>query len=314
MANLLLSFEVVFPIFIYLLLGFVFNRLSLIDNKSAQALNSFVFGVALPFSLFMNVYSVDIEEHFDLTFILQGTGAATVAAIIGLLVGRIADKDNRRKSVISQAIFRSNFIIFGISIASTLYGQSGITTASLLIAFVVPIFNIFSIFAFEFYGESKSSVRSVVLTIAKTPIVVAAFLAFGFHLLNINIPDIVLGPLRSVGNTASPVGLIALGASFKFSDTLRYKKPLLIGIFCKLILLPLLFIPVAFLFNIKGEYLLAIFSILASPVAISSYSTAQKLGGDGALAGQFVVFSSLFSVVTLFLWIFTLSSLGLIIT
>ncbi len=314
MQNLILSFEVVFPIFIYLLLGFIFRKIKLIDDKSSAALNSFVFSVALPFSLFVNVYSVDIARYFDFVFILQGIAAAVAVSLLGFFIGSKFESDSTRKPVLAQAVLRSNFIIFGLSIASTLYGEVGIVNTSLLIAFTVPVANIFSILAFELSRESKPDVRSIALNIAKNPIIIAAVFAFIFFALNIKIPEIAFSPLRSVANTASPLGLIALGASFKFSDIAKYRKPLAIGVFAKLILAPALILPILILLGVFGAKLITIFAMLASPVAISSYSTAQMLGGDDALAGQLVVFTSLFSIITIFLWIFILGSAGLIIT
>ncbi len=314
MENLMLSFEVVFPILIYLLLGFVFRRINLISDTASGALNSFVFGIALPFSLFINVYSVDIKQYLNPVFILQGVLSAVTVALLGLFIGAKFESDNTRKPVLAQAVLRSNFIIFGLSIASTLYGDTGIIYTSLLIAFTVPITNMFSIFAFEFFRDSKPSVRTIAKNIAKNPIIIAAVLAFLFYFLNIRIPEIAVSPIRSIANTASPVGLIALGASFKFSDTVKYRKQLTIGVFSKLILAPALIIPILILIGVSDVYLVTILAMLASPVAISSFSTAQILGGDDALAGQLVVFTSLFSIITIFLWIFTLSSLGFIIT
>ncbi len=50
----------------------------------------------------------------------------------------------------------------------------------------------------------------------------------------------------------------------------------------------------------------------ASPTAVNSYIMAQQAGGDGKLAGEAVVFTSALSVVTIFLFVFALRSLGLL--
>ena len=67
---------------------------------------------------------------------------------------------------------------------------------------------------------------------------------------------------------------------------------------------------VATLLGFSGVERFVYFEMYATPVATASYAMAQNMGGDGELAGQFVVLSTVASVVTIFLWVYFLNSIG----
>ena len=57
--------------------------------------------------------------------------------------------------------------------------------------------------------------------------------------------------------------------------------------------------------------MITLLPLFGSPVATSSFAMAQQMGGDSDLAGQLVVYTSIFSIFTMFLWIVVLKSLCL---
>ena len=83
--------------------------------------------------------------------------------------------------------------------------------------------------------------------------------------------------------------------------------------FFALIFLPVVMVAFAYLIGLRGVELFLILMIFGTPVATSSYPMAQNMGGDGQLAGQLVFVSTVASLVTIFLFIFTLSRLGLLV-
>jgi predicted permease len=51
--------------------------------------------------------------------------------------------------------------------------------------------------------------------------------------------------------------------------------------------------------------------MLATPMAVSSYTMADSMDSDGELAGNCVIFSTPLSCITLFFWLFLFKSLGM---
>ena len=72
-------------------------------------------------------------------------------------------------------------------------------------------------------------------------------------------------------------------------------------------------VPLGWMIGLRGVELFLILMIYGTPVATASYPMAQNMGGDGQLAGQLVFVSTVASLGTTFLFIFTMSQLGLLI-
>ena len=85
-----------------------------------------------------------------------------------------------------------------------------------------------------------------------------------------------------------------------------------VTVFIKLVVIPLVFLPIAVLAGSRGPSLLALALAWETPVAVSSYIMAQQAGADGELAGQLVVLSAACCIPTVFLMIFVLQSMALL--
>lgn len=106
--------------------------------------------------------------------------------------------------------------------------------------------------------------------------------------------------------------LLMLGAGFRFVYLNRYRTQLMITVVGKLIIVPAAGYAIAIAAGYREAVLLSLGAMFMSPVASSSYNMAEAMGGDGDFAGTVVVSTSVLSVVTIFLWVFLLSSFGMI--
>ena len=95
----------------------------------------------------------------------------------------------------------------------------------------------------------------------------------------------------------------------EISHNLKYLVPTLSF---KLLILPAVMMAIGYAFGLRELELFLLVAVYGTPVAAASYPMAQNMGGDGELAGQLVVISTVVSVVTLFFWIFLLRFVGLI--
>ena len=102
-------------------------------------------------------------------------------------------------------------------------------------------------------------------------------------------------------------GIIEVNKAFTYSEN---EDPQLPGLGCKLVFFPVLFLGIALLLGFRDAPLAVLLTVFGAPIAVSSFTMAQQMGGDHALAGQLVVFSSIFSVVTMFLFIFLLKEMA----
>lgn len=313
MSNLLIAFEVVLPLFLMLALGFFIKKVKLLGESGFDALNTLTFRIFLPILVFRNIYTSDLSIAFNGKYILTGIGITLVSFVVATIVVRLLEKDNRKRGVLVQGIFRSNFIIFGLSVAQNLYGQDACGPISMLITAIIPVYNILAVIALESArGGGKINAKNLLLGIVKNPLIIASALGMVFLLSGMQMPKVLDSTIGDLSKVATPLALVALGGSIHFSSARDNLKGLVIGLGGRLIAMPLVFLPVCVLLGFRQVELVGLLMMLAAPTAVSSFTMAQQMGGDGELAGQLVVFGTVFSVLTIFLWVYALGSLQLL--
>ncbi len=312
MDNLLLSFSVILPIFISVALGYFLRRIGLLNEESLKKLNGLSFKVFLPIYLFNNISATDLTQAFNGKLILLAVSGVTALFALLMLFMPLLEKEKPKCGVLVQAVFRSNFALYGLPIAVSLCGEENAGPTSLLVGVLVPVYNVLAVIALESFRGGKPDVGKILKGIVTNPLIIASLLGVGFNLLHIELFPAVGKCLKDLGAVATPLSLIALGGDFRFSRIRTYAKQLTIAVAGKLVLSPLLLVGAGVLLGLRNEMLVPVLVSAGAPTAVSSYPMAQQMGGDGELAGEIVVFTTAFSVPSMFLWIFLLKQLGLI--
>lgn len=312
MENLILSLNVVLPLFITMSLGYFLKYLNMFDNNTLDTMNNITFKSFLPMLLFYNIYKTDLQGVFNLKLMIFSATCVIALYLILYLIVPLIEKDNKKRGALLQGLFRSNFVIFGIPITESLFGSEKVGVAALLIAVIVPLFNILSVIALETFRGGKPDFRKISIGIIKNPLIIASCLGVLTLLLKIKIPTAIEKTISDVSKIATPLSLILLGASFKFDNIKKYLKQTTIAVVGKTILTPCIILPICIMFGYRGVELSTLMIIFAAPTAISSFTMAQQMDSDSDLAGQIVVFTSAFCVVTVFMWIFILKQSHLI--
>lgn len=312
MENFILSFNVVTPLFLIMSLGYGLKYIKLLDKKTLNSMNSICFKVFLPILLFFNIYQSDIKSSFNINLILFSVSSVIILFIILCFIIPKIEKDNRKRGVMIQGIFRSNFVIFGMPVATSLYGEGNIGTTALLIAVIVPLFNLLSVISLEMFRDGDINLKKILKGIITNPLIIASIIGILFITVGIKLPTFIEKSISDIAKIATPLSLILLGGSFSFGHIKSYLKHTVVTVFNKLIFVPLIFIPIAVKLGFRGIELLTILLIFAAPVAVSTFQMSKQMDGDSILAEQSIVFTCLFCIPTVFLWILTLKQLSLI--
>lgn len=313
--NIILSFSVVYPLILQMSIGYILRRKNITDDHSLNIMNKLVFRVFLPMLLFLNIYSLKPEEALNrenrILLLITYAGVLLITVLIHLFFP-VFIKDRKKCSVMIQGIFRSNLILFGIPIAASIYGEDHIGTVSLLAAFTVPLFNALAVVILEYYRNNTIHYRHILISIFKNPLIIAAVIAFAFLILRIKIPSLLLEPVSAMSKTATPLAFVVLGGTFQFRKLASNLIYLVLAVLGKLVLFPLAVLVLAISLGYRNEALVALIGAIAAPTAVSSFTMAIEMDADSELAGQIVVFTSIISILTLFLWVLILKTLNYI--
>ena len=312
MENLLLSFRVILPVFLSIALGYLLRRIRILNDAGAETMNALSFKVFLPVYLFQNIYKTDLEQAFHGRLLLFAVAAVCALFAVLMLTVPHIEKDKPRCGVLIQGIFRSNFALFGLPVALSLLGEEKIGPTSLLLGTVVPVYNVLAVVALETFRGGKPNLGKIALGIVKNPLIIGTVIGILWNLFGPPLPEALAKWISTLGNVATPLSLIALGAGFTFRAARRNLKPLTLALLGRLVFSPLVTVAAAAALGFRKELLAPVLIFSGAPTAVSSYPMAQQMGGDAELAGEIVVFTSAFSVLTMFLWIFVLKQLALI--
>jgi len=312
MDNLKIAFQVVFPLFVHMSLGYVLRWKKVLDEHSLNVMNKICFKLFLPVLVFVNILKTDSGNLVNLDFIGYVAGGIFILFIALVLLIPYIEKENPRRGVLIQGIMRSNFVIFGLPITASLCGESEVGTVAIMTTVVIPMYNTLGVVSLELFRGQRILRSKMFKGVITNPLIIASTSSCILLGLGIKIPSILNGTLVEISKVATPLALIVLGGSLCFSSVKHFAKQLIIGIFGRLVLVPAIFIPIAIALGFRGPELVGVMAVFASPYAISSYTMAKQMGGDGGLAGQLVVFSAVLSVFTIFCWVFILKHFSLV--
>lgn len=312
MENLILSFNVVLPLFLCIALGYCLRLMNMLEETTQKSLNKLCFKVFLPIHLFNSIYTTNISAAFN-GLLVELTVVGVLALFVGLMVfiPKI-EHDDAKRGVMIQAIFRSNYALFGLPVVSSLCGDDKVGPASLLISLIVPLFNVLAVICLETFRGGKPDVKKMLIGIAKNPLIIGSVLGILANVLDIPIPAGVHKGIIDLGRVATPLALVALGAGFQFRRISGYTRQLFICITGRLVAAPLLMLTIAALLGLREELLAPVLAVFGSPVATSSYTMAEQMNGDGTLAASLVVLTTALAILTVFLFIFGMKQLGLV--
>lgn len=312
MNNFMFSLNATIPIFLLILIGYIIKQIGIVDESFIKTTNKFNYTITLPALLFSDISSTNLSEFFDFGYVIFCIVITSISFWSIWGISKLLIKDKSIIGAFVQASFRGSAAVLGIAFIQNIYGDSGM--APLMIIGTVPLYNIYSVIVLTFESNSSSNkaLKDAFINICKNPIIIAIFLGMLSAYLNIDYPLIIDKTLTNIAAIASPLALVCIGAGFKGRDAIKRLKPTIISSIIKLVILPVLFLPVAIHFGYTDSKLIATVVMLASPTTASCYIMAQNMGNDEVLTSSIVVTTTLLSSITLTILVYVLKSLCLI--
>lgn len=314
MDNLIFSLNATVPIFLLMVLGFVLRKLGLIDDVFASKMNKFVFLVPLPVLLFEDLSTVDFSQVWNLKFVLFCFAVTLICIIIAALVSFLW-RDKSIQGEFIQASYRSSAALLGIAFIQNIYGDAGM--APLMIIGSVPLYNIMAVVVLSFFKPERKKLDKEVWMatlkgIVTNPIILGIAAGLAWSAFKLPVPPVLEKTVSDIGATATPLGLMAMGASFDLKKAFGKAKPAVAASVMKLVLFAALFLPLAVWMGFRKEELVAILVMLSSATTVSCYVMARNMGHEGVLTSSVVMLTTLFSAFTLTGWLYILRSMGMV--
>lgn len=306
-----IAFHAIVPLFLIIAVGYTVKRLGWIGPEEVRRFNKVCFYTFMPVMLFYNIYTSDFSHAVRLPYALFVVGMALAMILLAFLITLAAEKTPERRGVMIQAAFRSNFVLLGLPIAAELLPDSNLGVTALMVAIVVPIYNMMSVVVLEYFRGGKPRAGEVLLAVVKNPLILGSVAGLLVQALHITLPEVLVSFAGKMNSAATPLILLLLGASFETREIARYKKELLVCVGLRLVVFPGALLTLSMLMGLRDIEFVTVLAMTAAPTAVNSFNMAQQLGGDSQLAGSAVVVSTAASFFTLFVWITLFKQLGM---
>lgn len=316
MENFIYSINVTMPIFLVMVIGYILKQIGMLNDNFVTVANKFNFKVTLPFMLFKDIAGVDIKAVFDIKYVLFCAIVSTICFWVVWGTAKLLVRDKTIRGAFVQSSFRGSAAVMGLAFIQNIYGSSAM--GPLMMVSAVPLYNIFSVIVLTFEAndstniDKKAKIRQAGMNICKNPIILSILAGLIVGLLGIQFPTLVNKTISNVAQMATPLALITIGAGFEGRKALAKIAPTMVASTIKLVLQPLVFLPVAAWMGFSGEKMIAILIMLASPTTPSCYIMAKSMNNDEVLTASVIVTTTLMAAFTLTGWIFLLKTLGYI--
>ena len=311
LSNFLVCINAVIPLFILLVIGYLVRRTGLLTDEEVHRFNHMVFLVFFPPLMFQNLYGNNDGFLPDGKLLLFAVPFILCVILLSIPLVKKIEKNPRSQGAMIQAVYRSNFILMGLPVAINIFGKGNVSQTALLIAVIVPMYNVVSVIILESFRGSKPDIGQILKKVATNPIILGAVAGILAILLGITLPKPIATTVEWMADVTTPMALILLGASFDITTVKGQKRNLIFCILMRLVVVPALWLSLAALLGFRGVQFVGLIAMLATPMAVSSYTMADSMDSDGELAGNCVIFSTPLSCITLFFWLFLFKSLGM---
>lgn len=303
---------IILPTFGWVLAGLVLHRVGLFPASVNERFSRLAFNYGLPVMLFAGAAQVNYRDMEGASYLYAGVIACLAVFFASWQYSKLRGHERGEQGVFVQAAFRSNLAIVGIALAYSAYGDRGTVIAALPVALLTILYNVLAVWVLNVTLGAGTTLRTVVLGVLKNPLVVGISAGVLLSLLYYPPPQV----LRPVSATLSafflPAMLICIGGAMNVSRLYRAGSLAWEASAWRLVLGPGLGVCIALLFGVRDEALGVLFLLLATPVAVSGHVMVVAARGDGELAANITVLTTLLSLLSITLGLFLLSALSLV--
>lgn len=312
--NIIFTGNVVAPVFLLVALGYFVKRISVINENFVDVTSKFVFNVSLPALIFINLAEIDLRTAIDFNQIIYIYAATLISFFIIWILSMPFIKEAKNLSVFVQGAYRSNYAIVGLAIISKLFGTSALGKASILLAFILPLYNILAvvILTVPFRKERKLKLKGTLFEIILNPLIIGVIVGLPFSYFRIGIPSVIHSTIEFLSELALPLALIGIGGSLNLQNIKKASGLAFTSSAIKVVLIPFMLTFGGYYFGYRGFDLGIMFVLFACPTAIVSFIMAEAMGANSKLAGNIVLISTIASVFTIAIGIVILKELSLI--
>ncbi len=298
------------PVFVMLFIGIALKRLGWIDAAFIQTASALVFNATMPTLLFISIINADLDAALQPSLLIYYV-IATVTTFFLAWAWALWRCPHADRGVYVQGAFRGNNGIVGLALATSLYGDYGLSLGGVLAGVVILLYNSLSALILAIYSPgARASAGSILLSILRNPLIIGVTAAIPFAYWQIPLPDWLMTSGQYLAQMTLPLALICIGGTLSLSVLRESSGMAISASLMKMVWLPALATAGAWLVGFRGAELGILFLYFASPTASASFVMARAVNANHQLAAIIIVITTLMAALSINLGLLLLGWLG----
>jgi predicted permease len=290
------------PVFILIVLGAILKRSLMRLETQWHGLERLTYFVLFPMLLIQTLVKADLTR-----VPVAGVGGALFLSALVMSLLCLALRPALARLAIDGPAFTSIFqgatrwqTYVALAVSGNLFGDTGLALASVAMVAIIPLVNVFSVAVLVRYASpERKSLGTIVLTVVQNPLIWACAIGLAINVLHLPLPKLWHEVADALGRSSLAIGLLVTGAGLHLEGLLRPSAAAAIGVFLKLILMPVLGIALGLWFGLTGSNLVIVTACSAIPASSSAYVLARQMGGDAPLLAQILTLQTIFAAITM---------------
>lgn len=289
-------FTQVVILFILIFIGFILNKIKVLNEVGAKAITDIVLYIATPAVIiksFIRDFSPSLLKNLGIGF-LAGIIAHIVFIAISLLL--LHSRDINKQKVLQFGVIFSNCGYMSLPLLQSVLGDDGVFYGATYIAVFQIVIWSYGLFLMG-NGLKSMTPKKVVLS----PGIIGFSIAFIIFIFSIPIPEIIYQPISYMASLNTPLPMIVIGYHLANSNFLKglLDIKLLFATVIKLAVFPLIAIFGFYLCGIKGTMPMALTTCISAPTAALCTMFSSKFGRDTSLSVTMVSLTTLLSIISM---------------
>ncbi|ENB9400963.1 TPA: AEC family transporter [Bacillus cereus] len=286
--------DVILPILILMLIGAILQRKFQFNLKQLSTLITYCL---MPAAVFVNIYDIRIEIDLLLQIIYYLMLYSLSLIIVSHLISKILKLEKGESAALKNSISLMNSGNYGLPVSQLIFSHNPVGVS---IQIFIVIFQNLLTYSYGIYNllSATKTIGGIIQSFIRLPVFHALVLGILFQSFTIQIPNSIFLPLNQLANSFVAIALILLGAQLANIKLNFFHRVITWSLIGRLLMGPLLALSMIYLLNIDGIVAQSLFIASSFPTSRNTSTIAMEYQIEPELHAQIVLFSTLFSIIT----------------
>ncbi|ASK60973.1 permease [Virgibacillus phasianinus] len=286
--------DIILPIFIIMAIGFFMQKKFNLDVQTLAKLNIYFL---VPGFIFVKLYSTSFSLSLFIKVLIFFIIYVLILYFISALVSKLTGANKGMKTSFSNSVMFFNSGNYGVPVNDLVFKSDPFAMSIQVI--VLTLQNIF-LFSYGIFSLQSINIGKLQAALGyfKMPVLYALIAGITLNVFSVPIPSFIWVPANYISEAMISLALLTLGAQVANIQFKTGLSSVYFSLLIRLVAGPLIALALIFIFGLDGIIAQALLIASAMPTSVNSAVIAQEYNNYPNFAAQVVLFSTIFSTIT----------------